>query len=128
MANVTDSSSDDTPVCRGHWGTVEYAVCSNGQKLAERFVLGLKQSDQQKLARLFIAMASTGEIRNREKFKKVEGKIFEFKCHQIRIGCFQVGLCWFLTHGFIKKQDDWPKSELDRAVRVMSKHERPRGR
>jgi phage-related protein len=55
-------------------------------------------------------------------FKKLDGDIFEFKRHQIRIGCFQVSRRWFLTHGFRKKQDKWPKVELDRAKQIRLEH------
>lgn len=79
--------------------------------------------EQVSLAALFDRMAQTGKINNREKFKKVEGDIFEFKKFQIRIGCFQVTRTWFLTHGFTKKQDHWPKSELKRANDIREEHQ-----
>ena len=71
---------------------------------------------------LFERMADHGRINNREQFKKVAGYIFEFKRHQIRIGCFQVGRTWFLTHGFIKKADEWPASELQKANDIRIEH------
>ncbi|MGA2033657.1 MAG: type II toxin-antitoxin system RelE/ParE family toxin [Thermoguttaceae bacterium] len=106
----------------GAWGTVEYAVRSNGKRLAEEFIDGLPGSDQTKLAALFRRMADSGIIRNREKFRKVAGDIYEFKSHQIRIGCFLIRRTWFLTHGFIKKKDKWEKSELERANAVRAEH------
>ncbi len=122
MHGKDDRHPDADIVHRGQWGSVEYAVCANGDRLAENFILSLKLPDRQKIANLFVFISETGMIKNREKFKKVERKIWEFKCHQIRIGCFQVERRWILTHGFIKKQDKWPSSELIRAERVMAEH------
>lgn len=103
---------------RGTWGTVEYVVLRNGQCPAQEFVNGLEMSEKAKLARLFNKMAMFGRIGNFEKFKKESGEIFGFKSFQIRIGCFQMGRMWLLTHGFRKKRDKWPKSELDRADEI----------
>jgi hypothetical protein len=107
---------------QGNWGTVEYVVRRNDCALAADFVAGLDLSDGAKLASLFRLMANTGSIRNYQKFKKVSGAIFEFKSFQLRIGCFQVGRRWLLTHGFTKKQDRWPKSELDRANEIRDEY------
>jgi hypothetical protein len=107
---------------QGTWGTVEYAVRANGKWLAEEFIDGLSDSDQRKMAALFLWMANSGSIRNVEKFRKVSGDIYEFKSHQIRIGCFQAGRTWFLTNGFIKKRGKWGRSELERANQVRVEH------
>jgi hypothetical protein len=117
------SQSDDPRiVARGAWGSVEYATRDNGTRPAEEFIQSRDPSDQAKLAALFRRLADFGRIDNRQKFKKVEGDIFEFKSFQIRIGCFQSGRTWFLTHGFVKKQDRWPKSELERAQTIRKEH------
>jgi hypothetical protein len=73
-----------------------------------------------KLGSLFHQMAQTGRINNRERFKKVEGRIWEFKCFQHRMACYQDGRFWVLTNGFIKKEDKWPKSELRRAMEIAA--------
>lgn len=105
------------PVCR-----IEYAVCSNRAMPAKDFVNALGERDQRKLDVLFRRMVEHGLIRNIQKFKRVEGKIYEFKAHQVRVSCFQIGDRWVLTHGFIKKGDRWPKQELRRAERIMEEH------
>jgi len=115
-------SDDPSIVARGEWGTIEYAVRDNGTRPAEEFLRSRDPSDRAKLAALFRRLADFGRIDNRQKFKKVDGEIFEFKCFQIRIGCFQQGRTWFLTHGFVKKQDKWPKSELARAETIRREH------
>ncbi len=118
MSNGTDKPI----VLRGIARTVEYAVCSDGSMPAKEFVEGLDESDQRKLVTLFRRLADTGKIFNREQFKLVDGNIFEFKRFQVRVGCFQVGSRWLLTHGFIKKQDRWPEAELERANRIRNEH------
>ena len=109
-------------VATGDWGQVRYAVRQNGTCPARDFIDQLSDSDRAKLAALFDRMAAVGQIRNREKFKKVEGAIFEFKSFQIRIGCFQHGRVWFLTHGFQKKAARWRREELERAETIRSEH------
>jgi hypothetical protein len=54
--------------------------------------------------------------------KKERDSIWAFKSCQIRIGCFQDGNEWVLTHGFVKKCNNWPKSELERADRIRAEH------
>ncbi|MBN2022081.1 MAG: type II toxin-antitoxin system RelE/ParE family toxin [Pirellulales bacterium] len=103
---------------QGDWGTVEYVVLRNGHALAAEFISTLEQPNQAKLAMLFKRMADSGRIHNTQKFKKVDRDIYEFKSSQIRIGCFRVGRSWILTHGFIKKKNRWPQSELDRANNI----------
>lgn len=82
----------------------------------------LPKSDRRKVAALFDLFADFGEIRNREKFVLEEKPIFAFKSFRIRICCFFIPNASrrsiVLTHGFIKKKDDMPKEELDRAMRI----------
>ncbi len=89
--------------------------------MTDAFIEGLSASDKRKVNVLFRKIADHGQIHNREQFKKVKEKIFEFKRFQIRIGCFQVETIWYLTHGFIKKQMIG-HAELHRAFRLMNEH------
>lgn len=107
-------------VCRGLWGSVEYAQCVNGRLPAKEFIEGLSSGEQAKLAHLFQWIADFGKIKNEEKFRHEDDKIYSFKAHQIRIGCFCSGRRWILTHGFMKKQNRWPAAELERAKRILA--------
>ena len=111
----------------GNWGDVLYAVRSNGTMPAKDFIDGLGVADARKLSVLFRRMAEFGLIHNTQQFKMIEGKIWEFKRGQIRIGCFRVGNTWFLTHGFIKKRDKWPAREKERAKTIRKEHLAGRG-
>ena len=110
----------DRPIpVRGSLRTIEYAVCANGSMPAKNFIEDLDESELRRLDTLFRRMADTGRIHNRKQFKQVDGKVYEFKRYQTRVGCFQVGDRWRLTHGFVKKSDKWPKREIERATRIM---------
>jgi hypothetical protein len=64
-------------------------------------------------------MASQGAIKNREKFKKIEGQLFEFKSYQIRMPCFfDPKNRIVITHGFMKKTDNIPPKEIERAEAI----------
>ena len=62
-------------------------------------------------------------INNAEKFKKIADGWFEFKCHQIRMPCFCSGRDLIITHGFIKKKDEFPPSEINHAKLIKTEHE-----
>jgi Phage derived protein Gp49-like (DUF891) len=74
------------------------------------------------MLRLFNRIAEQGKIANREHFKRIEGtEFFEFKNFQIRMPCyFLQGSLVVITHGFRKKGDRIPPSEIDRATRIKS--------
>ena len=114
--------ADSNIVVRGNQRTIEYAICADGSMPAKEFVEGLDESEQRKLDTLFRRLAAMGKIFNKEQFKQVKGKIFGFKRYQTRVGCFQIGMRWVLTHGFIKKGDRWKKSDIERAERIMEEH------
>ena len=88
----------------GHWPAEDYLNNEAEKPIA--------------LGALFQRMADVGPegIGNREHFKKLGGDIFEFKKHQDRMLCFFMpgGIC-VVTHGFRKKKDDVPPSQIERA-------------
>lgn len=113
----------DRPVAvRGSLRTIEYAVCANGSMPAKGFIEGLVESDQRKMATLFVRMANHGDVPNHKQFKSVRAKIFEFKKHQIRVFCFRKGDCWLLTNGYKKKTNKLDQREVNRAERIMREH------
>ena len=58
---------------------------------------------------------------HKEKFKRVEGKIYEVKQFQIRIACYwRDSRTLFAFMAFRKKADDWPKAELIRARKLLA--------
>ncbi len=97
--------ADSNIVVRGNQRTIEYAICANGSMPAKEFVEGLSEPDQTKLLVLFRRMAEKGNVPNRQQFKPVEDKIFEFKKQQMRVFCFRKDDRWLLTNGYKKKRD-----------------------
>lgn len=93
-----------------------------GDPLAFDFIQLLNDKDQLKIVRLLHDFAERGEIRNSEKFRLEEKQIFVFKSYQTRILCFYlpkaVKRTVVLTHGFIKKKDKIPRSELEQAKNI----------
>lgn len=121
----TNDGTERKPAAIGLRATVDFASDAKGHQAARSFFTNDLTLDQQaKMAALFQRLADFGKIHNREKFKKLvdSHNIYEFKHNQIRIGCFQCGKVWFLTHGFIKKKDDWPPAEVTRAERIRTEH------
>jgi hypothetical protein len=106
---------------RGAWGTIQLALQRDGSSLAHGFIDGLPAPDRNKLLALLKRAADMGpmNINDGEKFKKLEGLLFEFKVFQIRMPCFYKGRSLVLTHGFKKKKDHTPPSEIERALRIM---------
>jgi phage-related protein len=94
---------------------------NGGGSPGEVFFDALPNSDKAKMLHLMSMLADNGKIFNREKFKPVEGGLFEFKSHQIRMICkfaSEQGLV-LITHGFQKKRDDIPPAEIIRAKRIL---------
>lgn len=111
---------------RGSARTIVYAVRTDGTSPGAEFVASLDLRDQAKLHVLFQKLADTGQISNKEKFKKIEGTegFFEFKSFQIRMPCYFVaGGLVVITHGFRKKSDRIPPSEIERAKQIRSEDE-----
>jgi hypothetical protein len=69
-----------------------------------------------------IVSQNTLRLTNKQKFKQVEGDLFEFKSvpHQMRIFCFRDRDSWYLTSGFgEKKEDNLPAGVVKRAIEIM---------
>lgn len=100
--------------------TVAFAVCRDGSVPALDFYNGLGEGDQAKMNTLFRYLGDHGRIANREKFKKVEEELWEFKSHQIRMPCaFSEDRTVVISHGFRKKGDKIPREHINRAKRIL---------
>lgn len=107
--------------------TVEYAVKKNGDSESKLFIESLDVGSKVKIISLIKRFANFGIIKNKEQFKKVEGKIFEFKQYQTRVMMYFCAKgCIALTHGFIKKSQKSPSNEIDRAKKIMQEYKEVR--
>lgn len=115
-------------VLKGPAMTIAYALDFSGGMPAKDFLestRGKSAPTEQELAGLnqaFKVMVQQGKITNEQQFKKERGEIYGFKKYQARIAAFRIGSIWFLTHGFKKKKDQWPETEIDRANRIRNEH------
>ena len=123
MTNKVVRDFRGDPLVKGPCAIVAYARRENGNKPAKDFIGNLGKSDQATLARSFKQIADTGNIWNKERFRKLRGKIWEFKIHpRVRVLCFQSGKTWLLTHGFRKETGDTPSRQIERAEDIMNEH------
>jgi len=108
---------------RGPCAIVAYARRLKGSRPAKDYIENLQQQHQATLARSFKQLANTGSIVNKERFRKLRGKIWEFKVHPgVRVLCFQQGKSWLLTHGFKKQGEKTPTKEIERAENIRDEH------
>ena len=112
----------DQIVVSGSARTIVYAVREGGEMPAKAFYDSLSDTDKTKLLALFKRMADYGVIRSRQRFKKLRGSIYEFKCGQIRVACFQDGRNWVLASGIRKKTDKWKPSDIAKAEAIREEH------
>ena len=102
--------------------TIAYAREQSGRFPGEEFFNGLTELDKAKLMAIFRIFCETGRGANPEKFGTLGNGMFEFKSFQIRMpfayAKVEQGMV-LLTHGFIKKGNKVPKSEIERAWRIF---------
>ncbi len=104
----------------GHAHEVFYLV-EEGDCLVEEFLAELKRGDVAAHKRATLALqrlAEHGVPRNEERAKQLEPDLWELKGHQVRLFFFLRGHRAFFTHGFKKKRDGTPETELGRARRL----------
>lgn len=96
---------------------------ANGNAHALAFLDNVDKTEHKKLREAFAIIAENGEVgANRRRFKHEVGPLFAFKGWQARMAAFRIGNAWILTHGFVKKADQWPDAEIARAFRIMAEH------
>jgi phage-related protein len=119
----SEGPSDPRLVANGLRCAIRYAEARAARAPARDFLEGeVAPRDQATLGVLFSRLTHDGKITNEQKFRHLEDGIFEFKSRQVRILAFQSGRVWYLTHGFIKKQQKTPRREIDRAKTIRSQN------
>jgi len=115
---------DENVAYRGAKYTIQYARLRNGSVPALEFLSHQDGRWVVHINYLFKLLGDSGQIRNREKFRKFKDDIFEFKAFQIRVLCyFKPGHIVVLTHGFMKKKDDAPKQEFVLAQSIKNEYD-----
>ncbi len=107
--------------------TYIYSYINNrGEDLPKEYYDSLDVKAKIKILRLLKKFSETGQMSNREKFKKLPGTygIFEFKSDHHRILCFflenQRLKSLVLTHGFKKEKARTPQAEIERTKSIKN--------
>lgn len=112
---------------RGQKFIVECAIREDGSSDSKAFLDSMDIKKRAKIVKLIERFADFGVIHNKEQFKKVEGKIWEFKHFQTRILMYHCAIqCIALTTGFFKKGNKIPKTKIDRANQIMNEYNKIR--
>lgn len=123
MPNKPSIDFEYDPLLKGPCASVAYARRTNGNRPAKEYISELQLLDQAKLSKSFRTIAEVGSIFNKERFRHLRGKIYEFKVHpKTRVLCFQQGKTWYLTHGFDKETGSTPERQIERAEDIMREH------
>ena len=108
--------------------TIECAIRKGGSSESQDFLDSMSIADKAKIIKVIKRLANVGRIINTEQFKKVEGKIWEFKYYQTRIFMYYCARQRVvLTNGFYKKGDKIPKEEIKRANQIMNEYNEIKG-
>ena len=113
--------------------SVEYARGIDGSYPAEQFLNSLAQKDKATMIARIKRLAREGYIRNEDHFKVIRGdlkgsRLFEFRLrrrtHIRLLGYFapRKGRA-VLTHGFLKKQNQTPADEIEKARKIRDLYE-----
>lgn len=105
--------------------TVASLRLESGQEPATRFIEGLDRQPRAKVLALLGIYADLRDMRNPQKFKKVEGTegIFEFKDFQVRLLCFTApGGRLLLVDGEIKQTQKLSPQLIRRAVQARREY------
>lgn len=106
---------------RGKRRTIRWATTSAGRMPGGEFFGQCNKRDQAKILAPLMRVGDVWEMPSRERFRKLEGDVFEVKpTGQVRMACFfGAGGSVIVTHGFVKKRAKTPRKEIDRAQRIM---------
>ncbi len=94
------------------------ALVINGDCLVQEFLSVLDKQSAQQIMSLLMRTGDNGPPTNEEKFKHLEGKIYELKTRTgVRVlSFFGEGKSIILTHGFFKPSKKKLKNEIDKAA------------
>lgn len=104
--------------------TIEWYYTEDGTMPSFEYFDSLDEDDKIKALNLFKLMGTEGKIFNQQKFRNEHDKIYAFKPKPHRFMCFFfVGKKIIVTNGFVKKKDELPKNEKERALKYQQDYE-----
>ena len=97
--------------------TIEWYYNSNQKSPAKLYFSALTIERQEKLTQMLITMGDIGHIKNKEKFRNEDQKIYAFKPKPDRFFCFFfVGSKIIITNAYEKKTDKLSPEEHKKAM------------
>ncbi|WKN41885.1 type II toxin-antitoxin system RelE/ParE family toxin [Tunicatimonas pelagia] len=103
---------------------IEWFYSDKGKSQALEYYQSLAPADRRKVLRLFQMMGEIGQIRDQTKFRNEGDKVYAFKPQPHRfLSFFFEGQKIIVTNAFIKKQQKLPKTEKERALRLMADYQ-----
>lgn len=113
-----------TRIHRGAVMTVYALTRPNGRCDFNDFRVSLAEDERQRLDALVVRLADYGSHPSQERFRRELKNVYALKGHQVRVLSFYGndghGRSLVLTHGFKKKKDKMPPTELERAVQLRT--------
>lgn len=99
-----------------------YGSQSHQTEIFEFFDNTICTKDMKKIISILDAINTKPmKYRHPQKFKPLEGKLWEIKSYQIRIACFWISMMsrpvLIGVYAIIKKSDRWPSSKVECAIR-----------
>lgn len=103
---------------------IEYYTTPAGESLVDTFFEEINETHQGKILRWFGYLQAQGPNLPRPYADVLEGNIRELRIsiarHQYRFLYFFHGRTIVITHGFLKKTDNVPHAQIERAKRYMA--------
>jgi hypothetical protein len=108
---------------QGEKFTIEWYFDAKGTSQALEYFNKMSVIGKEKLVSLFVTIADTGKIFNKEKFNNEGDKIFAFKPKPDRFLCFFFAESKIIvTNAFEKKQDKLLPREKEKALRHKNEY------
>ena len=103
--------------------TVEWYFDANQKSQAKDYYYSLNDNERIQVLKLLKRIGDGGEIKDKTKFINEGDKIYAFKPKPDRFLCFFCeGKKIIITNAFRKKQQKFPKSEKDKALKVRGNY------
>jgi hypothetical protein len=112
-------SEKEEVIEKGRNITVVAALIGNQECPLFDFLEELSANEVEKAMKLFYRVSNYHPVVNTEKYKKVQGDLYELKPdNSQRIFCFQRGKKLVLANGYKKKTDKLDMNEVEKAERI----------
>jgi len=112
-----------------HGNVKNIVAIKDGVRCASiEYIESLEKKEKIKIIAVLKNMADRGEIRNIEKFRQLEDKIYEFKAQKARVFCFLYQNNVVCTHGADKPKPRRLKIEIEKTKKIIEQFLQERGK